>query len=245
MKGKNPMSNILTIQRTGKKPGSRAIESQDRLATRLLSQGTMTPATLMIVADGITNGSFGGSVARYVVDRHLAIDEIPAMDASNMHLVFPQYLSSLYETFKLEFADMPDMLMSGACLVAMVIVENQWVCCSIGDCEAFVLKRTDKGYSGEKFTRPHIDRLSSKLTDCFGGQLPCIFNVHGGSMDDQSIIVLTSDGAKLDEFSLNDVFQSHGFTDAALIELADNAMCGRFWDDISIIAYRHDERTEN
>ncbi len=233
------MSSALAIQRTGRKPGNRASGSQDRLKTRTLSTACGSPAILLAVADGITTGAYGGSVARYIVDRHLAVDDIEFNDATDALTKLPLYLTRVYETFKTEFADMPDMLMSGACLVAILIIENQWVCCSVGDCEAFVLRRNDDGFTGKQITRSHLDRLSGKLTDCFGSNSPCKYNVDSGRLEDKSILVLTSDGAKLDDFVLADAFKRHGFAESALSELAENAMGGRYWDDISIIAYRH------
>lgn len=233
------MNDVLTIQRTGRKPGNRAVESQDRLLARELECGR-----LLAVADGITTGAFGGSVARWVVDRHLAKDAITLGETHDTGRAFRDYLGGLYVMFQAEFAEMPDMLASGCCLVALVVRGNRWFCCSVGDCQAFLLRREKTGFAGIQITRPHLDRRSGFLTDCFGNQAPRAFRTEEGVLREGDVLVLTSDGAKLDEVSLPEDLRRSGFTEAWLTELAERAMTGRTWDDIAVVAYRHTTTNE-
>ena len=232
------MNNVLTIQRTGRKSEGRATECQDRLLARILPLNDGEAGYLLAVADGITNCAFGGSVAKWVIDRHLAEDRIDFLENEDRANLFRDYLSALYATFQSEFSDMADMLMSGCCLVAMIVVRNKWVCCSVGDCPAFILTKAEKGFDGRQITRPHIDRFSGALTDCFGNHAPCSYNVYEGEIAPGDVLVLTSDGAKLDEVSLSADLNQLGFTDQWLKEIAERAMCSRFWDDISVVAHQ-------
>jgi len=228
------MDNVLIVQRVGRKPGGRAGESQDRVCARPIPSGL-----LLAVADGITTSAYGGSVARWVVDRHLAVDDVRIESIQAMGEALRSYLAGLRDTFEKEFADMPDMLASGCCLVTMAIMNSSWVCCSLGDCSAFRLTPKVSGYEGAQITRPQADRFSGSLTDCFGAQMPSRVNVYEGTIDAGDVVVLASDGAKLDEISLGQSFHPQGFNEGWLQEWADQAIAGRYWDDISIMGYRH------
>ena len=94
-------------------------ENQDRLIMRALSSQLVNQRVYIIgVADGISQCSFGASVARWIIEKHLAVDAIFKVAGKPIGSQFENYLRELYGIFQNEFSDFEDMLSSGATLSA-------------------------------------------------------------------------------------------------------------------------------
>jgi serine/threonine protein phosphatase PrpC len=195
------------------------------------------PLTLIAVADGISNCPYGGSVARYVVDRHLSRDTITLPGAGAAEGL-AGYLRALHDEFRREFADSPDMLASGCTVTAAALCGPILSYCWVGDSPLFVIRNTPKGWAARQLTRPDTDRLRV-LTDCFGHGCPGVFKCGDLRLNPDDVVIAATDGACLDEFLLESSLAALEFSDAWLEELARPAQSARFHDDISIIALRH------
>ncbi|MFO7901230.1 MAG: protein phosphatase 2C domain-containing protein [Planctomycetota bacterium] len=119
-------------------------ENQDRVVARCPSENF--PFSLIAVADGISSCAFGGSVARWVVEQHLSTDEISLPPDVDIETVFRNYLTTLNEQFRAEFADLPEMLESGACLSMAVNRANETHCFWVGDGPIYETKQQNGRY---------------------------------------------------------------------------------------------------
>lgn len=66
----------ISVTKEGRKATGSRCGNQDRIVNRVFEQvpGISGPVYLIAVADGVSHGSYGGSVARYVAERHLQTD---------------------------------------------------------------------------------------------------------------------------------------------------------------------------
>ena len=187
----------LSVQIPGRKQGTKAMENQDRLLIRCMQDGD-DEVILLGVSDGISQCSYGGSVARWIIERHLATDEW-FKPGDSIGEALPSYLSALYQTFQAEFVDFPDMLDSGATVSVAAIHGEDITCCWVGDSPIFLLTKTDKSYIAQLISRPDLERVTGKLSDCFGKSAPCVFKTATLKASPGCVLVVATDGAKLDE----------------------------------------------
>lgn len=225
-------ANTLLASVTGRKPGGRVAESQDYHVARALDS-----SILIGVADGVTNCAYGGSVARWVMDRYLAVDPI-LKGNEGLHDALPVYLKDLYDLFKQEFVDMTDMLDSACTVCAACIDAGTVSFCWVGDSAGFVIRGGTRGANAHQFTRPDVDAPTGKLSDCFGNHAPCTFKIESTPIEEGDVIVVATDGAKLDPSILAETFRQHGFKQEWLNELAFYAQSARFHDDITIVVHQ-------
>lgn len=229
--------HVLICQIPGKKPIARASENQDRLLVRSMpTLADSRPLTLIAVADGITNCAYGGSVARYVVERHMEQDDLSQVSRDPVGGLV-DYLRGLYDRFRAEFEDSPDMLASGCTVTAAVIQGTTLSCCWIGDSPLFVLQRPTRNWTAKQITRPDVDRMGV-LTDCFGHGCRGSFKSAALSLNPGDIVVAATDGACLDESLLESSMDAGAFGESWLESLALPAQGARYHDDISIVALR-------
>ena len=224
------------ITEGGRKPSTRRTENQDRILSRELPIGVAS-GLLLVVADGISQTPNGGSVANWLVEKHLKEDTIDFPPSREPVLSLKDYLDNLNIQFKSEFAtpEYEGMLNSGASL-SVVLIHNQVAdCLWAGDSPIYHSRKTKKTYETQLLIRPDHDR-SGRITNCFGANLP--FNLHHCCVQVAAgdIITLTSDGILVDDFTLGRIYHSHPFGTPALQEMLRISRRPPFWDDLSIVA---------
>ena len=211
---------------TASRMGEKHTENQDRVLARRLNE----TSGLIAVADGMGGTPYGGSVARWLIENHLEVDELP-LEPGRTASVFRAYLETLSSQFRAEFFDLPEMLSSGATLSVVAFVERQAECFWVGDSPIFattgktlqtrLISTLDRG------SRAHV------LTDWFGGRSP--FDLKHASVSNAAILTICSDGVVSDPGELNRMW-SRGFTQASADELVDRCVAVPGSDDASIAA---------
>jgi len=225
-----------SISVPGKKSPTRKRENQDRVLCRQLDVNGSQGA-LLVVADGMSSSPYGGSVAKWIVEQHLANDAIAFADGSDPADELRACLNQLHEQFHKEFSGegMEDFLASGASLSVCLLHKNAAECLWAGDSPIYVSRKTDAGYETEKITRPDHDPMGC-LTNCFGAGTPFDIRHRRVSLSSGDIITVASDGPAIDEQVLNGIYQKLDFSKAALEEMIRISARGHFWDDLSIVA---------
>ncbi len=209
-------------------------ENQDRVVARPRSQ--TSPFSLIAVADGISSCAFGGSVARWVVERHLATDDVPLLPDVDLETVFRNYLATLNEQFRVEFADLPEMLQSGACLSMAVNRADETHCFWVGDAPIYETQQRNGCYITRMISRP--DALDERsVTDWFGGTSPFELK-HVQVSREAEIVTITSDGAIHDAKMLNSAYEEFGFTHAVAEAVREESLRNPQADDVSLVAMR-------
>ena len=211
---------------TASRMGEKHVENQDRVLERRLTESS----GLIAVADGMGGTPYGGSVARWLIEGHLAVDDLP-LEPGRMASVFRAYLETLSSQFRSEFSDVPEMLSSGATLSVVAFFERQAECFWVGDSPIFAVTveplQTRPVSTPDRGSRAHV------LTDWFGGRSP--FNLKHAAVSDADILTICSDGVVSDPGELNRMW-SRGFTQAAADELVDRCVAVPGSDDASIAA---------
>ncbi|MFO7904148.1 MAG: protein phosphatase 2C domain-containing protein [Planctomycetota bacterium] len=209
-------------------------ENQDRVVARCPSE--IFPFSLIAVADGISSCAFGGSVARWVVEQHVATDYIPLFPDVGTETVFRNYLATLNEQFRAEFADLPEMLESGACLSMAVNRANETHCLWVGDAPIYETKQQNGRYITKLISRPDV--LDEKcVTDWFGGTSPFELK-HVQLSRETEIVTITSDGVIHDANMLNSAYEELGFTHALAKAVQEESLRNPRADDVSIVAMK-------
>jgi serine/threonine protein phosphatase PrpC len=229
---------FTTCQTTegGRKPSTRRTENQDRILSREVTIGD-TSGLLLVVADGVSQTPNGGSVANWLVEKHLKEDALDFPPALEPVLFLKDYLETLYIHFKAEFMtpEYEGILNSGASLSVVLLHGQTADCLWAGDSPIYHSRKTKKTYETQLLTRPDHDR-SGRITNGFGANLP--FNLHHccAQLTADDIVTLTSDGILVDDFTLGRIYHSHPFGTAALQEMLRISRRPPFWDDLSIVA---------
>ncbi len=214
--------------------GRRHKENQDRVLARTI-EWEPSPVYLIAVADGISGCSYGGSVARFLIEKRLQQDTIFDPCGGTLSEQFEQYLSTVAKSFREEFADMEDMLASGATLSAAVMMGDCADCFCVGDSPIYISRQqSNPGFATTRISRPDHD--GKDLTDHFGGSAPFKVKHLNLTLNPGDVITITSDGAIHDADILSRSYASIGLNQTFLGEVRDLALRSRFPDDISIAA---------
>ncbi len=230
--------NFATFQGTegGRKSPARRAENQDRVLCRTLPVGDVS-GVLLAIADGITQCPNGGSVAHWLVAKHLKDDAIDLPVGRKPAVSLQGYLERLYGEFKAEFA-MPEyegMLNSGASLSVVLLHDQVADCLWAGDSPIYHSRKVRKDYETQLLTRPDHER-SGQLNNCFGAH--AAFTLHHCrvqlAVDD--IMTVTSDGILVDDYTLGRIYGAKGFGSAAIQEMFRISRRAPFWDDLSVAA---------
>jgi len=128
-------------------------ENQDRILLRRLDNPKGGPDIhLLGVVDGVSGTRCGGSVARWLVEQHLATAPIFVATDKDVFEQFLDYLQGLREQFRSEFALMQDMLGSAAAISVACLCGDRGVCFWVGDCPAFLT--SNQGRKWSRFSWP-------------------------------------------------------------------------------------------
>ena len=228
--------STFSISIPGKKSPANRSENQDRVLCRTLdvngSQGV-----LLVVADGITSCPFGGSVARWIVERHLAQDSFPFAEGQDPADSLRSYLNQLHKDFYVEFAapGMEGFLDSGATLSVALLHHAVAACLWAGDSPIYLSRRTAVGYETELITTPDHDP-HGRLRNCFGAGSPFNLRHRHLSLACGDVITITSDGLSIDEYTLSHIYQENGVSTATLEQMVHLSARGHFWDELSVVA---------
>ncbi|MEI6809609.1 MAG: protein phosphatase 2C domain-containing protein [bacterium] len=228
--------STFSISVAGKKSPTRRPENQDRVLCRTLDV-VGDQGMLLVVADGMSSSPYGGSLAKWVVETHLAKDAIAFVEGHNPADDLQSYLKQLHAQFLKEFSGegMEDFLASGASLSVALLHHDAADCLWAGDSPMYVSRRTAAGYDTEKVTLPDHDPFGC-LTNCFGAGTA--FDIRHKRMDlsPGDIITVASDGPRIDEQVLSSIYQDYSFSKAALEHMVNISARGHFWDDLSIVS---------
>ena len=94
---------------------------------------------------------------------------------------------------------------------------------------------TNEGYLTKRISKPDIE-TNGLLTDCFGARAEFRLKHQSVEMKNGSVLTLTSDGAALDEYMLNDLYNTLGFDEAVTEEVISRALVSHYADDVSFVA---------
>ena len=216
--------------------GNMHAENQDRITKRKLdSQLANREVYIIGVADGISQCSFGGSVARWIIEKHLAVDPVFEVTGKPLATQFENYLRELYGIFQDEFSDFEDMLSSGATLSAAIAAGPHADCFWAGDSPIYYSELINDGYLTKRISKPDID-TSGLLTDCFGAHAEFRLKHNSVEMRTGSVLTITSDGAALDADLLSHLYNTLGFDEAVNEEVMSLSLAGQYADDVSFVA---------
>jgi serine/threonine protein phosphatase PrpC len=238
------MTEVACRTDTGRKTNirTRHQENQDRVLCRPLELGGSHGAVLA-VADGITSTPYGGSVARWIIERHLARDELPLSGGMEGRLpeTMSSYLRDLYRLFQDELSDIDGFLDSGASLSVSVIWNGRAECFWAGDSPIFLSRRREKGtYESEQISRPDRDPFG-RLVNCFGARTPFDLRHQSQSLGSGDIVTVVSDGVAIDPIRLDQIYEGDTPLRAAVEQMITESKRGAFWDDLSVSVGRWKE----
>ncbi len=225
------MSNfsMYGITRCGKKHS----ENQDCIFHRKIESGENGPVYLLGVADGISGSAYGGSVARWLIERNLA--QIPLFDQPTLPVgaQLEKTLHDLAAAFRNEFAENETMLQSGAAFAVAAIHEGAAECFWAGDVAIYMNHATQK-FAGSQISEPHVDRFRY-LTNHFGCSSfsPQHATVPIAKGD---VLTIASDGANIDQYVLQEYYRKHGVGQSTLTTIAERALRSPRADDVSLVA---------
>ena len=225
----NHTYSVLSMSAVGRKHK----ENQDRALARTIPW-TPTPLYLLVVADGISSCVYGGSVARFIVERHLAVDEIFHPEGQPIGDQLKDYLVALNKSFHNEFSDMEEMQASGASLSVAVVCGDVADCFWVGDSPIYISRQIPTGFESELILIP--DKDGNALTDHFGGAAPFNLTHRHLTLAVGDILTITSDGVVHDSDLLSRSYARIGFNQAFLNEVKDRANRSPVSDDISLVA---------
>lgn len=221
--------------------GKMHVDNQDEIVTRRIRrEGNPFEIHMVGVADGISQTPYGGSVARWLMRKHMEVDPIFPESECDIGRKFVKYLCDLHAQFAREFAAQPDMLGSGASLSVACVWEDSAICAWAGDCPIFLTVPKGKKLATNQISIPDTHRVTRQLTDCFGAQMPFAFKKRMLTVPEGGILTIASDGAQSDEFTLNDLYQAKSLTPFSLQEVVDTALKHPKCDDVSIVACKRE-----
>ncbi len=215
-------------------------ENQDRAIARTIVGAE--DLSLIAVADGISSCPFGGSVANWVINEHVAIDSIELAAGVSQESQLRDYLEGLSTEFRKSWADFPEMLMSGCCLSLATHYRGETHCFWVGDSPIFSTAVIDGQYTTEQVSTPDSPG-GSVINDWFGGTSRFRLK-HIRLSSPCSIVTITSDGAKYDAPMLSTAYQQLGFCDRLSEEIVREALLDPHADDVSISAMQLDAASQ-
>jgi serine/threonine protein phosphatase PrpC len=224
------------ITEPGRKPQGPRVENRDRILRREIPIGD-SPGLLLVISDGTTRSPNGGSVANWLVSKHLTEDPIEIPLGQEPVLALRAYLERLYVQFKAEFAapEYEGMLNSAATLSVVLLHGQVADCLWAGDSPIYHSRKARKGYDTQLLTRPDHDRFGH-LNNCFGSDAPFSLHHCNVPLAADDIVTLTSDGILVDDYTLGRIYHSHAFGTPAIQEMLRISRRPPFWDDLSIVA---------
>ena len=208
-------------------------ENQDCIVHRTIAIGKPDTVFLLGVADGISGSAYGGSVARWLIERHLA--HIPLFDQPSPTVAdqLERALHDLSAAFRAEFADNETMLGSGAAFAVVAVHEGTAECFWAGDV-AIYLNRGTKKFAGSQITEPDLNRFR-ELTNWFG-KTPFCPRHAAVSIVKGDVLTIASDGANIDQFVLQEFYRKQGAGQSTLTAIAELALRSPRADDVSLVA---------
>lgn len=210
---------------SGSRTGRKHAENQDSIGVRELSASRC----LLVVSDGISSHAYGGSVARWIVEKHLMVDAIPDS--------LGDYLAELHAKFYRDFDDVNDMLESGASVSLVDINKNVAEIYWAGDSPVFHTRQTPSPLT-TLIAKPHSG-ASGALTSCFVGTRPFAPSHSRVELQGGDVLTLASDGFVVDAASLSYEASHGGFSQAKIDTLLDWSVSEPGSDDASVICYVH------
>ncbi len=211
-------------------------ENQDRITKRKLDSQLASQEVYIIgVADGMSQCSFGASVAHWIIEKHLAIDPIFKVAGKPIGSQFENYLRELYGIFQDEFSDFEDMLSSGSTLSAASASGCNADCFWAADSPIYYSQLTNEGYLTKRISKPDVD-TNGLLTDCFGANAEFRLKHQSFEMCNGCILTITSDGAALDADLLSHLYNTLGFDEAVTEEVMSLSLASQNADDLSFVA---------
>jgi serine/threonine protein phosphatase PrpC len=215
---------------SGSRKGGKHAENQDAIGVRQLS----CERRLLVIADGIGSHAYGGSVARWIVEKRLMVDTIP--ESLN------DYLKSLHRKFQRDFEDIDEMIESGASLSLAVVGSDSADIYWAGDSPVFHT-RHNPSPSTTLIAEPHSG-AGGALTKCFVGSHD--FSPSHRRIDIRSgdVITLASDGFIIDESFISYEVSNNGFSQAKIDAMLEDSVASPGSDDASVICYIHVDEEE-
>ncbi len=212
------------------------MENRDRVLCREVSIADSS-GLLLVIADGTTRSPNGGSVANWLVEKHLKDDSISFPRGREPALSLQDHLELLYVQFKAEFAapEYEGILNSAATLSAVLFHGQVADCLWAGDSPIYHSRKTRKGYDTQLLTRPDHDKFRH-LNNCFGADLPFALHHCCVQLVADDIVTVTSDGILVDDYTLGRIYDSKGFGMPAIQEMLRISRRAPFWDDLSVVA---------
>lgn len=216
-------------------------ENQDAILTRkIVREGPPYEIQLIGVADGISGSLYGGSVARWLMRGHFDGDAVFPEGVNDIGTQFASFLRGLHAQFIKEFADIPDMLSSGAALSVACLWDDSAICAWSGDCPVFLTIPQYGKLTTRQVSIADSVRGTRALSDCFGAHAPFSFKQQAFSVPHGGIVTIASDGAQSDEFTLNDLYQKKPFNALRMQEVINTARKYPRCDDVSIVACKRE-----
>ena len=214
--------------------GKKHAENEDYILLRSIDTEKNGMVHLLGVADGISSSIYGGSVARWLMEKQLA--QIPLFEDRTQPIApqLQQTLLDLSAAFQEELADNDDMLSSGAAIALAAVHHGVAECFWAGDVSIF-LNHQKKKYAGSQISDPlDVDRFR-QITSCFGmARLALHHATVPLAMGD--VLTITSDGANADQHVLQHYYQKHGVSKDTLTIIANLALRNPHADDTSLVA---------
>lgn len=211
----------------GSRKGGKHVENQDAVGVREISDNRL----ILVVADGIGSHAYGGSVARWIAEKHFMVDAIPKS--------LNEYLAALHRKFQTDFEDLNEMLESGASLslaeVGINFADIYWA----GDSPVFHT-RLNPSPATTLVAEPHSG-AGGALTECFTGSRSFSPSHRRIELHPGDILTLASDGFIIDESSLSYESSNGGLTQAGIDTMLEASVASPNSDDASVICYVHGE----
>ena len=211
----------------GSQKGEKHAENQDSIGVRELPGSRR----ILVVADGISSHAYGGSVARWIVEKHLIVDSIPES--------LDHYLATLHRSFQSDFEDIDDMLASGASLSIADIFRDSAEIYWAGDSPVYHT-RLERSPSTSLIAEPHSG-AGGALTKCFIGSRPFAPSYKRLELLPGDVLTLASDGFVIDESSLSYEVSTGGLCQASIDAMLESSVAAAGSDDASVVCYVHRE----
>ena len=207
--------------------GQKHDENEDSILVRQLSES----AVLLVVADGISSSSYGGSVSRWLTRK--LNDFTPETDQYFEEL--KNFILKLQKKFLAEFIGFINMLESGSTLSVALITDYNLHCFWLGDTPIFLTNLNDY-----ETTQVSVDQAKEHvLQDWFSGFSPFKVQIKSIPLCKNCIVTVASDGLLLSENELKCFYKDCGFDQQALQKCVEEKVSCKGSDDSSIVAFNY------
>ncbi len=220
----------------GTQVGRKHEANQDRVLLRKMELAwSDKPLFLIAVADGVSQGRFGGKVARWLIEDHLQTDTIFLHPQKPLWEQLQSYLEGLHPLWCQEWQEDEDILNSASTLSLAACHQDQADSLWVGDSPISLSVVAEKGFRTSRLTSPDIDARGALTHRFDGGSFFQLKHQHV-IMPPQAILTITSDGVSWEEVHLSEAYQRLGFSHAVVEEVLQEATQGEFSDDCSLVA---------